>query len=38
MGMVKKPNDDTDPHDQQLVIGSYLETGMGSQDPCWRGV
>ncbi len=26
-----RPNDDTDPHDQRLVIGPYLETGMGPQ-------
>ena len=29
--MAGNPNDDTEPHVQQLVIGSYRETGMGPQ-------
>lgn len=36
--MVEKPNHDTEPRVQQLVIGSYRETGMRSQDLSWRGV
>lgn len=29
--MVEKPNEDTEPHVQQLFVGSYRETGMGPQ-------
>lgn len=27
--MVENPNKDTDPHDQRLFVGLYLETGVG---------
>ena len=32
-----KLNEDTDPHDQLFFVESYLETGMGSQDPAGVG-
>lgn len=38
MGMVLKPNEDTEPHVQRLFVGSYRETGMGSQDPAGVGL
>lgn len=30
--MAQKPNKDTEPRVQQLFVGSYRETDMGSQD------
>jgi len=29
--MVENPNEDTEPHVQRLFVGSYRETGMGTQ-------
>lgn len=36
--IAKRPDEDTEPRVQQLFIGPYRETGMGSQDLASAGL